>query len=94
MPSLKTEMEMGYLLDSNISEPDRLVIDNGRCCPARWTVADIKSKVLKKVLTLQCVGELGMKLDTAKCRLLSAITAIGPTTICPYSVNPLHIASG
>jgi hypothetical protein len=47
MPSLKTEMEMGYLLDSNMSEPDRLVIDNGRCCPARWTVADIKSKVLK-----------------------------------------------
>ena len=47
MPSLKTEMEMGYLLDSNMSEPDRLVIDNGRCCPARWTAADIKSKVLK-----------------------------------------------
>lgn len=47
MPSLKTEMEMGYLLDSNMSEPDRLVIDNGRCCPARWTVSDIKSKVLK-----------------------------------------------
>ena len=47
MPSLKTEMEMGYLPDSNMSEPDRLVTDNGRCCPARWTVADIKSKVLK-----------------------------------------------
>jgi hypothetical protein len=47
MPSLKTDMEMGYLLDSNMSELDRLVIDNGRCRPARWTVADIKSKVLE-----------------------------------------------